>query len=539
MNAGLEARGPGGLKAVAASTIFVCEQTNCLADREMMDEYLDVVIVGAGLSGIGVARYLKRRLPGKSFAILEGKPRLGGTWDLFRYPGVRSDSDMHTMGYAFKPWQHPKAISDGGSILAYIRETAEEEGLISHIRFEHQLQRAAWSSAKSEWTLEVRRGDGSMAPIRCGFVFSCAGYYRHDEGYLPQWPGYPDFKGTVVHPQFWPEDLDYRGKRIVLIGSGATAVTLCPVLAEQAAHVTQVQRSPTFMVTRPSVDVWAERLRRWLPAKLAYQAARWKNILRTRLLIRQMARDIVGVKRQLVALAKAQAGPACDLRDLTPDYLPGQQRICRVTDGDFFKAMRQGKLSLVTDEIERFDETGIRLKSGRHLAADIVITATGLVLQALGGAAYEVDGQAIDPGRLLIFKGFMYSNVPNLIYVTGYTNASWTLKVDLVADYACRLLAHMDKVGARQVTPRASEELFQQPGRATNFISGYVRRAVHRMPRHGPAYPWIHEQNYFWDRKTLLHGRVDDGTLDFSGPKPIALPPSQRAPSSSLPLAAE
>lgn len=504
----------------------------------MADEYLDVVIIGAGLSGIGAARYLTTRLPGKSFAILESKPRIGGTWDLFRYPGIRSDSDMHTMGYAFKPWNHPKAISDGDAILSYINETAEENGITPRIRFEHTLLSAAWSSARLQWTLHVRRRDGSTTRINCGFLFSCAGYYRHDEGYLPHWPGYHDFKGVVVHPQFWPQDLDWSGKRVVIIGSGATAVTLSPVLAEKAAHVTQLQRSPTFMVTRPSVDSLAERLRRWLPAKLAYQAVRWRNILRNRLLVRQMIRDLAGTKRRLVGLAKAQAGPDCDIRHLTPDYMPGQQRICRVADGDFFKAIRERKVTLVTDEIERFDASGIRLASGQHLAADIVITATGLVLQALGGAAYEVDGQSIDPGKLLIFKGFMYSNVPNLIYFTGYTNASWTLKVDLVADHACRLLAHMDKTGARQVTARASEELFRQPGRPNSFISGYVRRAAQRMPKAGPAFPWIHEQNYFWDRKTLLRGKVDAGTLDFSGPKPVVLPPSQRAPS-SLSLAAE
>jgi cation diffusion facilitator CzcD-associated flavoprotein CzcO len=506
----------------------------------MADDFLDVVIVGAGLSGIGAARYLKTRLPKKSFAILESKPRMGGTWELFRYPGIRSDSDMHTMGYAFKPWNHPKAISDGDAILDYIHETAAENGLLPHIRFEHRLLGASWSSARSEWTLEVQRGDGSSARMRCGFLFSCAGYYRHDEGYLPNWPGYGDFTGTVVHPQFWPHDLDWSGKRVVIVGSGATAVTLAPVLAEKAAHVTQLQRSPTYMVTRPSVDALAETLRRWLPAKLAYQLVRWKNILRTRVLIRRMMRDLAGTKRLMVGLAKRQAGLACDIRHLTPDYMPGQQRICRVADGDFFKAIRAGRLSLVTGEIERFDATGIRLKSGQRLEADIVITATGLVLQALGGSAYEVDGQAIDPGKLLIFKGFMYSNVPNLIYFTGYTNASWTLKVDLVADYACRLLKHMDKTGAKKVTARAAEEIFQQPGRPNSFISGYVRRMAHRMPRHGAAYPWIHEQNYFWDRKTLLHGRVDDGTLDFSGPKPVVLPPSQQAETEAvLPLAAE
>jgi cation diffusion facilitator CzcD-associated flavoprotein CzcO len=494
----------------------------------MTTKYVDVLIIGAGLSGIGAARHLKKRLPKKSFALLETKKRIGGTWDQFRYPGIRSDSDMHTMGYAFKPWTHPKAISDGDSILEYVRETATENGLLPHIRFEHKVLGASWSSADSRWTVEVKRGDGSIITMSCGFLFSCAGYYRHDEGYLPQWPGYSEFKGTIVHPQFWPQELDWTGKRIVIVGSGATAVTLSPVLAQDAAHVTQLQRSPTYMVTRPTVDAFAEGLRRWLPSKLAYQAVRWRNILRNRLLIRQMSRDLGRARRNMIGLAKAQAGPECDIRHLSPDYMPGQQRICRVADGDFFRAIRDGRLTLVTDEIRRFDSTGILLESGQHLEADIVITATGLVMQALGGAAYEVDGQEIEPGKLLIFKGFMYSNVPNLIYFTGYTSASWTLKVDLVANYACRLLAHMDKIGAPQVAPRATAETFEQPGKPNKFISGYVQRAARRMPRHGAAYPWIHEQNYFWDRKTLLRGRVDDGTLGFSRDT-VILPPSQRA----------
>jgi cation diffusion facilitator CzcD-associated flavoprotein CzcO len=494
----------------------------------MTTEYVDVLIIGAGLSGIGAARYLKKRLPKKSFAVLETKQRIGGTWDQFRYPGIRSDSDMHTMGYAFKPWTHPKAISDGDSILEYVRETATENGLLPHIRFEHKVLRASWSSADSRWTVEVKRGDGSTTNMSCGFLFSCAGYYRHDEGYLPQWPGYSEFKGTIVHPQFWPQELDWTGKRIVIVGSGATAVTLSPVLAQQAAHVTQLQRSPTYMVTRPTVDAFAEGLRRWLPSKLAYQAVRWRNILRNRLLTRQMSRDLGRARRNMIGVAKAQAGPDCDIKHLSPDYMPGQQRICRVADGDFFQAIRDGRLTLVTDDIRRFDATGILLESGQHLEADIVITATGLVMQALGGAAYEVDGQKIDSGKLLIFKGFMYSNVSNLIYFTGYTSASWTLKVDLVADYACRLLAHMDNIAAPQVAPRAAEEIFEQPGKPSKFISGYVQRAARRMPRHGAAYPWIHEQNYFWDRKTLLRGRVDDGTLSFSRDA-VILPPSQRA----------
>lgn len=495
----------------------------------MSNERFDVVIVGAGLSGIGAARYLKTRLPGKSFVILESKPRMGGTWDLFRYPGIRSDSDMHTMGYAFKPWKHPKAISDGPSIISYIKETAAENDIDRHIRYEQKVVSASWSSETSTWTLDIEQADGRRSQIACSFIFSCAGYYNHHEGYLPQWPGYEDYKGTLVHPQFWPEDLDYSGKRVVIIGSGATAVTLSPALAEKAAQVIQLQRSPTYVVSRPSEDAFNTFLKRFLPDQLAYAATRWRTIITGRLRAKRFAKDPKGMKKMLVDLAVAQAGPDCDPKHFTPDYWPGQQRICRVPDGDMFKAIREGKVTMVTDEIERFDATGIQLVSGKRLDADIIITATGLVLQALGGVKYAVDGQPIVPGKLLMFKGFMYSNMPNLIYFTGYFNASWTLKVDLVADYACRLLRHMDETGTKQVTPRASNEVFAKPGRANSFISGYVRRAAGRVPKMGADFPWFTEQNYFWDRKTLLRGDVDDGTLDFSGPKPIVLPELQRS----------
>ncbi|RYE51747.1 MAG: NAD(P)/FAD-dependent oxidoreductase [Hyphomicrobiales bacterium] len=495
----------------------------------MADGMLDVVIIGAGLSGIGAARYLKRRLPGKSFLILESKPRMGGTWDLFRYPGIRSDSDMHTMGYAFKPWKHPKAISEGSSIVSYIKETATENDIDRHIRYEQKVVSASWSSAQSHWTLEIQQADGSIGRLSCSFIFSCAGYYNHHEGYLPEWAGYHDYKGTLVHPQFWPENLDYAGKRVVIVGSGATAVTLSPALAEKAAHVTQLQRSPTYVVSRPSEDAFNTVLKMFLPAQLAYSATRWRTIIAGRLRAKRMAKDPKAVKKMLVDMAAAEAGPDCDPRHFTPDYWPGQQRICRVPDGDMFKSIRDKKVSIVTDQIDRFDATGIQLKSGGRLDADIIITATGLVLQSLGGVKYFVDGQAIAPGKLLMFKGFMYSNMPNLIYFTGYFNASWTLKVDLVADYACRLLKYMDETGAKQVTPVADNETFAKPGRPNRFLSGYIKRAAGRVPKMGADFPWFTEQNYFWDRKTLLRGKVDDGTLDFSGPKPITLPPLQRA----------
>lgn len=496
----------------------------------MSGSHHDVLIIGAGLSGIGAARYLKKRCPKLSFAILEGKARMGGTWDLFRYPGIRSDSDMHTMGYAFKPWKNPKAIADGGSILDYIRETADENGLTDKILFEHKVVAAAWSSKDARWTLRVARGDGDIAEMTCGFLFSCAGYYRHGEGYLPEWEGYADYKGTLIHPQFWPQDLEVAGKRIVIIGSGATAVTLSPSLAGLGAEVIQLQRSPTYVVNRPAEDALANRLKRWLPASLAYHAVRWRNILRGRIMAKRMGGNLEGAKRMLVGMVKAQLGKDYDVEThFKPDYLPGQQRICMVPDGDMFRAIRKGKVTMVTDEIERFTPTGLLLKSGQRLDADIIVTATGLVLEFLGGVGVTVDSQPIDPAKLLIYKGFMYSNVPNLIYFTGYTNASWTLKVDLVAAYACRLLNAMKRKGVKQAVALAGEEAFASPGPANPFISGYVRRAAHRLPRHGAAFPWIHEQNYLWDRKTLRGGKLEDGVLTLSDPRPAVLPPSQRA----------
>jgi monooxygenase len=500
----------------------------------MSVQRFDVVIIGAGLSGIGAARYLKKELPAKSFVILETKPRMGGTWHLFRYPGIRSDSDMHTMGYAFKPWEYPKAISEGSSILSYIKETASENDIDRHIRYESRVLRASWSSSDSLWTLEIEHPDEHDSRICCGIIFSCAGYYDHHQGYLPEWKGYDDYKGVLVHPQFWPKGLDYAGKRVVIIGSGATAVTLGPALAEKAAEVVQLQRSPSYVVSRPSKDAFNTILKWILPPRLAYHATRWRTILAGNLRARRMTKDPAGTKRLLIQNALSEVGSDCGKEHFTPDYWPGQQRICRVPDGDMFKAIREKRLIMITDEIDRFDEKGIILKSGKHLDADIVITATGLVLQALGGVQYEVDGQSIDPGRLLIYKGFMYSNVPNLLYFVGYFNASWTLKVDLVASFACRLLRYMDKREAKRVVALADEKVFQGPRREGRFISGYIRRAAHKMPKMTAAYPWLSDQNYILDRKIFLRAPIEDGTLDFSGTSPIALPASQKGEAAPL-----
>ncbi len=505
----------------------------------MSREIFDVLIIGAGLSGIGAARYLKKKCPQKTFAILEAKPKIGGTWELFKYPGIRSDSDMHTMGYAFKPWTNPKAISDGESIRNYIAETADENGLTEHIRFNQKVKSADWNSDEAVWTLTVEE-NGEIKTYQTQFLFSCAGYYKHEEGYLPTWGGEEDFEGQFVHPQFWPEDLDYTGKKVAIIGSGATAVTLTPVMAEKAAHVYQVQRSPTYVISRPTEDAHANNLQKFLPADVAYAMTRWQTILRGRMMRKQFGKDIKATKQMLIGMVAKELDGKCDVeKHWTPDYWPGQQRICAVTDGDMFNAIKDGRASMVTGHIDHFTKTGIQMKDGEHIEADIIVTATGLVLEFMGGIDVSVDGQNVDPGKLLIYKGFMYSNIPNLIYFSGYTNASWTLKVDLVAEYACRLLRYMDKKGAKQWVPLASEADFQKTGASNNFISGYFKRAHHRLPKHGAEFPWIHEQDYFWDRKTLRKGELEDGVLKISAADKIIFPESQKAESNKEAVAAE
>ncbi|MWB77895.1 NAD(P)-binding protein [Pseudooceanicola sp. 216_PA32_1] len=495
----------------------------------MMQADLDVVVIGAGLSGIGVARYLKVNCPGKRFAILESKPRIGGTWDLFRYPGIRSDSDMHTMGYAFKPWKNAKAISDGESIRDYVQECADENGLTPLIRFEHRVIRAEYVSRDCLWTLTCATPEGEKV-ITCNFLFSAAGYYKHDEGYLPDFAGYDDFRGTIIHPQFWPEGFDHAGKTIAIIGSGATAVTLTPTLAETAKHVYQIQRSPTYVRARPMKDKVGNILKTIFPGQLGYSLTRWKIIWEGRMRRRRFAGDIEGLKAEMIGEVAKALGDTVDWKThFTPSYWPGQQRICAIPDGDMFDVLKEGRATMVTGHIDRFTETGILMQDGSHIEADVIVTATGLVLDYFGGMEMTVDSQKVDPGKPLIFKGFMYSNVPNMIYFRGYTNASWTLKVDLVAEYACRLLNHMDRNGYTQVVPVAGSGDFATINTASLFTSGYFVRVAHRLPKHGTSFPWIHKQEYFWDRKTLKRGRVDDGTLTFSTGEGIVFPPEQLA----------
>jgi cation diffusion facilitator CzcD-associated flavoprotein CzcO len=485
----------------------------------MTMEYFDVLVVGAGLSGIGAAVHLKTHCPDRSFALLEGRERLGGTWDLFRYPGVRSDSDMYTLGYSFKPWEEPKAIADGPSILRYIEDTAREHDLQRHIRYGLQVRRASWSSAEAAWTVEAeRRGSAEIVRLRCNFLFMCSGYYRYDAGYLPSFTGTERFGGRIVHPQFWPEGLDYSGQRVLIIGSGATAVTLLPEMAKTAAHVTMLQRSPTWMVARPSEDALANRLRRWLPAKAAYALTRWKRVLLGMYFYGLCQRKPEKVKSLLLGGVRAWLGPDADVaKHFTPRYKPWDQRLCLVPDGDFFRTLRQKKASVVTDEIDCFTETGVKLKSGEELPADLVVTATGLELKVLGGVQLQVDGRPVDPAQTVSYKAMMYSGVPNLASSMGYTNASWTLKCDLTCEYVCRLLNHMRATGQRQCTPTLTDASMPlEPW--SDFTSGYVQRAAHLFPKRGTKAPWKLKQNYIHDLLTLRYGKVDDGSMVFSSP---------------------
>jgi len=416
--------------------------------------HLDVLIVGAGLSGIGFAWHLQKHCPHKSFAILEARDAIGGTWDLFRYPGIRSDSDMHTLGFHFKPWRGEKSIADGPSILTYLQQTAAEHGIDHKIRFGHKVTRASWSSAQARWTVEVTGPDGTAHQWTCNFLQMCSGYYDYDGGYMPGWPGMDRFKGKILHPQAWPDDLDYAGARVVVIGSGATAVTLVPAMTDRASRVTMLQRSPTYVVARPGKDALANWMYQKLPEGIAHSLARWKNILLQMYFYRAARRDPERAKQAIIGRAQAALGPDVDVgKHFTPRYHPWDQRLCLVPDGDLFKAIRDGKASVVTDEIETFTETGIKLRSGAELAADIIVTATGLKVKLMGGAQIVVDGAPADLGNTMNYKGVMYNDIPNLGSTFGYTNASWTLKADLTAEYLCRLLNHMERRGYAAATP--------------------------------------------------------------------------------------
>jgi cation diffusion facilitator CzcD-associated flavoprotein CzcO len=484
----------------------------------MASEHVDVLIVGAGISGIGAAFHLQERCPGKTYAILEGRADLGGTWDLFRYPGIRSDSDMHTLGFRFKPWTEAKAIADGPSILEYIRTTAQEEGIESSIRFNHRVVSAAWSSEDALWRVEAERTDsGETASFTCGFVAMCSGYYRYEEGYLPEFEGIEKYGGELIHPQHWPDGFDYEGKRVVIIGSGATAVTLAPAMAAKAEHVTMLQRSPSYVVSLPGEDGLAILLRRLLPAKAAYTVVRWKNVL-LQMASYQLSRRRPNFMRRLLRKGVQKAlPPGYDVdKHFNPTYKPWDQRLCLVPDGDLFEAISSGGVEVVTDHIETFTANGLKLQSGEELEADVIVTATGLNVQFLGGVDLTVDGEAPDIAATMTYKGMMLSDVPNLAFTLGYSNASWTLKVDLTSEYMCRLINHMDAHGYRQCVPRAGDGVVPEPIIGLN--SGYVLRALDRLPKQGSQEPWKLRQNYAIDLRALRHGSVVDEAMQFSSP---------------------
>jgi monooxygenase len=492
-----------------------------------VNEHVDVLVVGAGISGIGAGYHLQERCPDRSYAILEARDDIGGTWDLFRYPGIRSDSDMYTLGYSFKPWTNPKAIADAPSIMAYLRETAREHGIDRRIRFGHTVRRASWSTADARWTVDVDRREGPVQ-LTCDFLFMCSGYYDYAQGYTPELAGVERFRGRVVHPQFWPDDLDYAGKRVVVIGSGATAVTLVPSMATTAAHVTMLQRSPTYIVSMPAEDRLANGLRRLLPARLAYGVTRWKNVLFTAWFYRFCRRNPVRARAMIMRWLETELGPEFDVSThFNPRYNPWEQRVCLVPDGDLFRAMRQGRVSVVTDRIERFTETGVTLASGTELPADVVVTATGLNLRLLGGLEATVDGVRVEWAKTFNYKGTMFSDVPNLALAVGYTNASWTLKAELICKYICRLLNHMRATGMRQCTPRLRGEGLE-PAPFLDLTSGYIQRSIASFPKQGSKVPWKLHQNYARDLWLLARGSVEDGVMEFSNPAPASTSDARR-----------
>ena len=480
---------------------------------------VDVVIVGAGISGIGAAYHLQTICPSRTFTILEGRPDLGGTWDLFRYPGVRSDSDMHTLGFNFKPWTAAKAIADGPSILEYLNETVDEFGIRSKIRFNNLVRAAHWDSASNEWRLEVDN-NGTRGTVTCNYLFMCSGYYSYKGGYDPDFPGKQQFTGRIVHPQKWPNDLDFEGKKVAVIGSGATAMTIVPSMATNAAHVTMIQRSPTYVVARPDVDRVANLLRKVLPEATAYKVVRWKNTTLQQFFYRKTRESPEPAKERLLKMVTEALPDGYPVDEhFTPSYNPWDQRLCLLPNGDLFEAIKNGTASVVTGTIDSFTPTGIRMSSGDHVEADIIVTATGLNLVTLGEMDFTVDGEQVDFASTFTYKGFAYSGIPNMASSFGYINASWTLRSDLIAEYVCRLLDHMDKVGAARCTPvlKPGEESMERRPWITGFTPGYMNRVMHMFPSQGDHEPWINPQNFSADREMFRKGAVDDGTMEFAG----------------------
>lgn len=476
---------------------------------------VDVLIVGAGLSGIAAAYYLSSRLPGKTYAVLEAREEMGGTWDLFRYPGVRSDSDMHTLGYSFRPWQGDVALAGGPSIKQYVRETAREFGIDGRIVYGRRVSTAVWSSSTATWTVTAETADGRETYV-CRFVYLCSGYYRYDRGYTPAWEGVESFRGSIVHPQAWPQSLDYRGKRVVVIGSGATAVTIVPAMAERAAHVTMLQRSPSYIVSLPAHDAVARLAYRVLPSKAAHGFVRWKNVLLQMFYYTLMRAYPDFAKRRIKRMIRDELGAQYDVEThFTPRYNPWDQRLCLVPDGDLFAAMRSGRASIVTGEIDRFTPEGIRLTSGEQLDADVIVTATGLNVALFNGVTIDVDGAPVELAKRVAYKGMMISGVPNFAFALGYTNASWTLKCELTSLYVCRLIEYMERRGFDYCTPKPPEATMETEP-AISLTSGYIARAAPELPRQGSRAPWKLYQNYALDLASLRFGSVADAVMEFS-----------------------
>ena len=478
-------------------------------------ESIDVLIIGAGLSGIGGACHLRRNSPDRSFMILESREASGGTWDLFRYPGIRSDSDMYTFGYGFKPWSDKSSIADGHKILSYIREAAAEYDVEQHIRYQHKVVTASWSSTQSRWSVTAERGDtGEQVTISCQFIFSCSGYYDYDQGYTPEFAGIDNFKGQVIHAQHWPEQLDYQGKRVVVIGSGATAVTLVPAMSQDTASLVMLQRTPTYIASVPKEQPLAETLRKWLPDSWVFRLIRWKQVLFQIYLYQLSRRNPQRLRKYLLGLVRKEMGPDYDVdTHFTPDYNPWDQRLCGVPDGDLFAAIREKRAEVVTDHIDQFNKEGIHLKSGKQLDADIVVLATGLNLKFAGGVQYSVDGKVLDFAEHFIFRGMMFSGLPNMAFTVGYTNSSWTLKADLTGQYVSRLLNKMARHSYTAVTPRLTGEVEEMP--LLDFDAGYVLRSRESFPKQGNRLPWKNYQNYIRDFIGLRLGRQNDDELEF------------------------
>ncbi len=484
----------------------------------MNREYQDIIIIGAGLSGIGAAYHISKKCPGKSLAILESRKNMGGTWDLFKYPGIRSDSDMFTLGYNFKPWKDKQSIADGPSILNYIKEAAKENALEDKIRYQHQVESIEWCSQTATWTLQLLI-DGKPSSMTCNYLLSCTGYYNYDKGYTPEYKGKEDYQGQFIHPQQWPEDLDYRGKKIVVIGSGATAITLIPELAKTAGSVTMLQRSPTYVANVPKEEALAIKLRKYLPNKWVYRITRTRNVLRTMLQYKYCKAFPEKARAAITGFAKKQLGENVDIKHFTPKYNPWDERLCAAPGGDLFKVLRKGQAEIITDTIDTFTSTGIQLQSGDTLEADIVVSATGLDLKVMGGIAIKVDGQAFKISDSMVYRGILLDNLPNLGLVFGYTNASWTLKSDLISEYVCRVINHMDKTRTRKCTPLKKKGVANTP--FIDMNSGYLNRAQEQMPSQGNKVPWRLHQNYLWDMIMLRFSRVNDGVLKFERAKAI------------------